>query len=178
MKTCVNHPEKDAFSICHSCRQDFCESCLDEGKEYYYCKKPECQKLLVEELGSEFSIKNVVCPNCKSELELSEEEGLRGKIHCPECDEVIDFSIDPPKILDIKNYVELLSSLNQGDIAVIKSLLDDGNIDYFVVGENFLNVRPLLEPLKFFVNECHLELARELLKNFDLNIFGFSNKQD
>lgn len=50
MKTCFNHPDKKAFSICHSCGKDFCEQCLNEGKEYYYCNSELCQSELKKEL--------------------------------------------------------------------------------------------------------------------------------
>jgi ankyrin repeat protein len=40
---CYNHPDRIALSFCHSCGRYFCEECLVEGIEYYYCKAPECQ---------------------------------------------------------------------------------------------------------------------------------------
>lgn len=52
-KYCTDHLFTEVLSICHGCGFDFCEECLSEGKEYYYCKKPECQKMLKEELGEE-----------------------------------------------------------------------------------------------------------------------------
>jgi hypothetical protein len=177
MKSCFNHPDKIAVSICHGCGKDYCELCLDEGTEYYYCKNSECQKLLKEELPPEKLPENVICPNCGIELDLSKDEMAIRKVHCPKCETLIDFKYNPPKILNAENYVELLSSLNQGDIALIKSILDDGGIDYNIVGENFLSVRPLLEPARFFVNESQLKEATELLKNIDLHIFGFSTNQ-
>jgi hypothetical protein len=177
MKTCINHPDKKAFSICHGCGNDYCESCLDEGKEYYYCKKPECQKLLKAEIQSEDSPFYVTCPNCSSELELSNEERSSGKAHCTNCESLILVNTDSPEILRKENYFELLSSLNQGDIALIKSIMDDCEIDYYVLGENFLGVRPLLEPARFFVNENQLEEAIEVLRDFQLNIWGTSKNQ-
>ncbi len=50
MKTCVNHPNRRTFSICHSCGKDYCEQCLNEGKEYYYCESEICQVELKKEL--------------------------------------------------------------------------------------------------------------------------------
>lgn len=52
-KYCIEHPYTEALSVCHGCGLDYCEECLSEGKEYYYCKKPECLKLLKEELGDD-----------------------------------------------------------------------------------------------------------------------------
>jgi hypothetical protein len=178
MKFCVNHPYKKAFSICHSCGKDYCEACLDEGKEYYYCKNPECQKLLLEELPPEPFPINVICPNCSCEIKLEYEERTSGKVHCPECEAVIDLRVNPPGLLNKENYVELLSSLNQGDIALIKSILEDAEVDYYVFGENFLGADPLIQPARFFVNENQLEEAKEVLKDFKLNIWGTSKIQD
>ena len=79
----------------------------------------------------------------------SNEEKKERKVHCPECETTIDFNYDPPKAFNKENYVEFLSSLNQGDIAVIKSVLDDGGIDYYTTGENFLSMDPLIVPAVF-----------------------------
>ena len=40
---CMNHPDKKALSFCHSCKEYFCEDCLEEGNEYYYCKREACK---------------------------------------------------------------------------------------------------------------------------------------
>ncbi|MCP5062498.1 MAG: hypothetical protein GY936_08550 [Ignavibacteriae bacterium] len=177
MNNCSNHIDRKAFSICHGCGKEFCKSCLDEGIEYYYCKNPGCQKLFEIELPPIKAPENIICPNCDSESELSDDERMKGKTHCSECESVIDFTVNPPKILERENYTEILSSLNQGDIALIKSILEDGGINYFTLGENFLSVRPLLEPMKILVNDKQLSEAKELLKDVDLKIFGASNRQ-
>ena len=178
MNNCTNHPEKKALSICHVCKKEFCELCLVEGREYYYCKNPECQKIFQQELEINNVPQSVICPKCDSELELTAEETKTGKTHCPECEAVIDFTCDPPKVLEDEQYQEILRSLNQGDIGIIESILEDGNIDYFVLGEHFLSVRPLLEPVRIFVNAKQLKEAEELLKDFEPKIFGFSSRQD
>ncbi len=179
---CYNHPERKAYSICHSCGKSFCEDCLVDGGEYYYCKNPECQKLLSKasiEAGDDSELPDdITCPSCGSELELSDDERETKKVHCPECEAFIDFTVNPPKVLDVQNYTFLLSSLNQGDIGIIRSILDDNEIDYYVNGENFLSVRPLLEPVQFYVNENQFEEARNLFKDFDLKIFGFSARNE
>ena len=177
MKFCVNHPDEKAFSICHGCGKDYCESCLDEGKEFYYCKNPECQRLLLEELPAEPLPVNIICPNCSCELDLLDDERTSRKVHCPECEALIDLGVNPPKVLNKENYVELLSSLNQGDIALIRSILDDSEVDYYVFGENFLGVDPLIQPARFFVNENQLEKAKEVLKDYHLNIWGTSRNE-
>ena len=64
--------------------------------------------------------------------------------------------------------------MNQGDINLIKSMLENAEIDYFIYGENFLNIRPLLQPASFFVLSTRFEEAKQLLKDFDQHIFGLS----
>ena len=177
MKSCFNHPDKKALSICHGCGKDYCESCLDEGKEYYYCKKPECQKLFKEELPLEKLSENVICPSCGNEFILSEDEMVNRKVHCPECEALINFNYDPPKIMKAEKFVELVGSINQGDIALIKSILDNEGIDYNVVGDNIIGAHSLLAPTRFFVNEKQLKESVELLKKLKLNIIGFSFSQ-
>ena len=39
---CSNHPEKQALNFCHSCGKYFCEECLVEGQEFYYCHGEQC----------------------------------------------------------------------------------------------------------------------------------------
>ena len=41
---CKNHFNVKALSFCHSCKEYFCENCLEESIEYYYCKKNTCQE--------------------------------------------------------------------------------------------------------------------------------------
>jgi len=68
--------------------------------------------------------------------------------------------------------------MNQGDLGIIKSMLDDGSIDYFVNGENFLSVDPLIQPARIMVREDQLDEANEIIKNFELHIFGVSLNQN
>jgi hypothetical protein len=74
--------------------------------------------------------------------------------------------------------VEILSSLNQPDIAILHSILDDAGLDYYMTGENFLSIRPLLEPARVFVASDQVEQAKELLKDFEVHLFGFSNQKE
>ncbi len=53
MEKCPNHPEKEAVYACHSCGKHFCESCLKEAGDYYYCSNPECQKAMKAAMMSE-----------------------------------------------------------------------------------------------------------------------------
>lgn len=44
MYNCTKHLDREALSFCHKCGKFYCKECLTEGKEYYYCSDPECQK--------------------------------------------------------------------------------------------------------------------------------------
>lgn len=55
---CVNHPEKEALSFCHSCGKYFCGYCLTEGKEYYYCNSEICQAEFKKEIENSISSPN------------------------------------------------------------------------------------------------------------------------
>ena len=74
-------------------------------------------------------------------------------------------------------YVKILSTFSQVDIAMIKSLLE-GNVDYYFKDENFLSVRPLLEPAVLMVREDYKEEVNQLLSDFELNYLGLSLKDD
>jgi hypothetical protein len=75
---------------------------------------------------------------------------------------------------DNHNFIQLFSSLNQGDIGLLKSILDDSEVEYYVTGENFLALRPLLTPAVFYIKESEVEKVKEILKDIDFNILGTS----
>jgi len=179
MKTCPNHPDRKAEYVCHGCGKYYCKSCLTEVGDYYFCIEPACQKLLQAEGNKQLLLPTeVICPNCQSELNLDDDERKKGKIHCPECESFIDFTANPPVVNNKKEYTQLFSSLNQGDIGIVKSILDDGDIDYYVFGENFLSVDPLIQPARFFIANDQIDEAKELLKDFNFKAFGTSMRQE
>jgi DNA-directed RNA polymerase subunit RPC12/RpoP len=176
MNTCKNHPDRNAFSICHNCGEHYCEDCLSEGKEYYYCNKPECQAALRKEIPGEYLKPLQVCPNCKKEFKLSEDIRKSGKVHCPECEAFIDFTTKPPSFKPAEEFAHLLDTMNQGDIALAISILDDGDFDYYISGQNFARIDPLIQPARFFVRKDQLNDAIARLKDVKFNIFGVSSR--
>jgi hypothetical protein len=107
------------------------------------------------------------CPNCKAEY-------LPGVTVCAECKIPLVESLpaEADHEANVPNYVEVLSTFNAGDIALIKSILDDGEIDYLIEGEYFNALQPLLQPVKILVPEEKLDTAKEILKDFDLKYMG------
>jgi hypothetical protein len=63
---------------------------------------------------------------------------------------------------------------NPADVALIKSLLDAEDIIYYFHGENFMHVRPLVEPARLMVDKEDAGVARELLKDLNLSIMGIN----
>jgi predicted Zn finger-like uncharacterized protein len=177
MENCINHPERESWSICHNCGNPYCQDCLTEGGEYNYCKKPECQTAMKNEITSELPVQ-IECPSCQSTIAINKEEQKKKLVRCPECDSLINIAIKPPEIIKDKKYIQILSSMNQGDLGIIKSMLDDGSIDYFVNGENFLSVDPLIQPARILVREDQLDEAKELIKDFEFHIFSVSSNQN
>ena len=181
MRKCTNHPEVKTNLVCHGCGRFFCESCLTFSGAYYYCNDQMCQKSLESERSDILSKtlpEEITCPNCTSVLELDEEERTASLIHCPECECAIDVRVKPFKSIDMKAYSEVLSTINQGDLILLKSILDEAKIDYYIVGENFINIYPLIQPAKFYVVNKQVEEVKELLKDFEFHILGLSTRED
>jgi len=70
--------------------------------------------------------------------------------------------------------MELVATFNQGDIALIKSLLESENIDFLAHGEHFNLLRPCIQPVRFMVAEDQLNRARTAIGHLDLTISPFS----
>ena len=173
METCYNHPERKAYSICHSCGRHFCEECLTAETEFYYCKSPECREIIKTELKKDSYQEEITCPNCQSTLRVSLVEMLSAGFRCPECDSFIIVLNGRPELPGDKNFVQLLSSVNQGDTAIIKSMLDNAEIDFYVTGEN-----SVYEPVVIYVNDEQINLAKEILKDFEFHLLDFTNNRE
>ncbi|MDD3050380.1 MAG: hypothetical protein PHR06_04475 [Candidatus Cloacimonetes bacterium] len=75
---------------------------------------------------------------------------------------------------DFVEFAEILRTYNQGDIALLKSLLDNNEIVYFFKGENFISLRPLVEPAVLMAKNDQIQETVELLKDFELSFLGLS----
>jgi len=108
------------------------------------------------------------CPKCKTEYR-------EGFYKCADCnvDLVFELPKEPPK--EYVKYKELLCTYNPADIAFIKSILDANNIIYYVQGEHFVQLRPLVHPAGIMVDEEQFEEAKELLRDFKGRFTGLSS---
>jgi hypothetical protein len=126
----------------------------------------------------------MICPNCKAEYR-------EGFTRCNDCDvylvnslpEIKETSVEEPQVTkeDINEdltFVPVLSTFNLGDIALLKSIMDDQGIEYFLQGENTSYIRAYMDPTILMVREDQVEITKELLKDFDLKftVFGTNNK--
>jgi hypothetical protein len=108
------------------------------------------------------------CPNCKAEYQ----EGIT---HCSDCDADLVVSLPEREVNeDNATFIPILSTYNLGDIAVLRSILDDQGIEYFIQGENTAYIRGYMDPSILKVREDQVQTVRELLKNFDLKFTIFN----
>ena len=73
---------------------------------------------------------------------------------------------------------ELAATFNQGDIALIKSLLESENIDFLAHGEHFNLIRPWIQPVRFMVAEDQLDRAKALIDSLNLTYSPMSLSLD
>jgi len=102
------------------------------------------------------------CPKCRTEYR-------RGFNTCADCEISLVYELppEPTPVPERKpeyvEYVNLLSTHNLANIAVIKSIFDAENITYFFQGENSTYI--LGQQAKFMVSKDDIERAKELIKD-------------
>jgi hypothetical protein len=104
------------------------------------------------------------CPKCRLEY-------FEGITTCTDCGVLLVQSIaelEPHEFVESiaehepYKFVEILQTFNHADIAVIKSILDDADIEFLFIGEQ------LAEPARLAVREDQVDEARKVLKDIDL----------
>ncbi len=126
-------------------------------------KKDSIIKISIITISSLRGGNNMFCPKCGYEYE----ENIKV---CPDCNIPLVEKLDNKKSEEEMDYIDyefLLSSYKPGDIAIMKSILECENINYFIQGELFSKAYAGgLQSVRFMVDESKIELARELLKDF------------
>jgi hypothetical protein len=107
------------------------------------------------------------CPQCKSEYR-------DGITECADCKVPLITSLPPEADHSEGSYVRILATYNAADIAIVKSLLDDAEIDYYFSGESFNDVSPLIQPAILYVYDEQQEEAREALRGVDLRYLALA----
>lgn len=77
-------------------------------------------------------------------------------------------------------FKEILKTFNAGDIAFVKSLLDENDIHYYINNENanMVGMLTFAEPMRVMVEESQYSAAKEMLAEFEGNFTKFSNPED
>ena len=110
------------------------------------------------------------CPKCKHEYH-------KGCYICMECGVSLVSTLPNEDVDDSSlEYVPVLATYNQADIAFIKSILYGSQIMYYFKGEEFNLARPLVQPAILMVRSDQAALAAELLKDFSLVYFGVTRQ--
>lgn len=104
------------------------------------------------------------CPECRTEYR-------EGFTECADC-HVTLVDVLPDEETEHEEdgrFVNLLETDSPTDIALVRSLLDSGDIEYYVEGEIMKTVQPYAQPAILYVAEEDVERAREILKDCKLN---------
>ncbi len=106
----------------------------------------------------------MICPQCRSEY-------VAGITVCRECGVPL-VEVLAPEEFDYIDYEEILATMNPGDVALIKSILDGAGIAYMIPEENFTLVSPWVQPARILVRKDLARTARLLLRDLDLSYSG------
>ena len=110
------------------------------------------------------------CPKCKAEY-------VDGITECADCHVPLVWTL-PQEIVEQGELVEwapLVTCINQGDLALIKSVLESESILYWVQGEHRGMIpHGLGLGAVVHVDKDRIEDAKAVIKDLDLNNFGFS----
>ena len=101
------------------------------------------------------------CPECRTEYR-------EGFTVCSDCGKTLvpELPPKPPKQIpsESADFEEVLGFMDEGVVAIVKSLLDEEGIDYYIVGEFSVPKGP---DQKLMVRKDQAERAREILKDLE-----------
>ncbi len=101
------------------------------------------------------------CPQCRTEYR-------EGFTVCADCGMTLvpELPLEPPTEMPSKSddFEEVLGFMDEGVVAIIKSLLDEEGIDYYIVGEFSVSKGP---DQKLMVRKDQVERARGILKDLE-----------
>ncbi len=111
------------------------------------------------------------CPSCKAEY-------VEGITECADCRVPLVAVLPPEPDHSGEGYVRVLSTYNAADIVVIRSILDGTDILYYLKGEEFNDVSPLIQPADLYVLRSQEKSVRELLKDVRIRFTGVSGLEE
>lgn len=107
------------------------------------------------------------CPQCHAEYNPD-------VVTCAECGIALVPELADPTKRKPKEFEEVVSTFNLGDIALIKSLLNNEHIEFYFQGENFNLVDPLIQPVKLYVRKEKAARVKKLLNGMNVTFLGVS----
>lgn len=111
------------------------------------------------------------CPTCRAEYR-------EGFTECVDCEVPLVSELPPLPEPEFVEFEEVLSTYNMGDIAVIKSILDNEQVTYYFKGVQHQLMCPLAEPARLIVRKDQVRKAKDILKDLELNYMGFAIDKD
>jgi hypothetical protein len=107
------------------------------------------------------------CPKCGSEY-------VEGITECADCK--VALKPEPPRQVHRtpREFIEVLQTYNAGDIALIRSLLDNDDIEYIFQGDTVNSIYPLLLPATLIVRKDQVERVRELVQHMQVTFLAMS----
>ncbi len=97
------------------------------------------------------------CPQCRTEYR-------EGFDTCTDCGVALVSELPPELPPEYLEFEEILISLNPGDVAMIKSLLESEGITYYFRGESSY---PFAPPTRLMVQKDRADEAREILDGLE-----------
>ncbi|MFA6239355.1 MAG: hypothetical protein WC655_00415 [Candidatus Hydrogenedentales bacterium] len=110
------------------------------------------------------------CPNCRAEFR-------EGFDTCSDCNVALVDTLPPEDVPEYVDYVELLSTFNPSDIAIVKSVLDSTDIPYVWEGDYFTTAEPLVTPARLMVQTERAQEAADFLKDLSLSYSGIDMRK-
>ncbi|MFC1591355.1 hypothetical protein ACFL43_02405 [Thermodesulfobacteriota bacterium] len=96
------------------------------------------------------------CPQCRAEYR-------QGFSSCADCNVALVHELPPEPETQYVDLAPVLSTHEQGDIALVKSILQGEGIPFVAQGDYFSTLRAPIE-VRFLVPRAKLEQAREALR--------------
>lgn len=110
----------------------------------------------------------MICPQCNDDY------GDEGHTRCVDCGVDLIPAQPPEPEPEHFKFEPVLTTYNPADVAIIRSILDGEGVPYYIHGENFMQIRPLVEPARLMVDHEYVETVKELLKDLNLTGTGLS----
>ena len=102
------------------------------------------------------------CPQCKSEYK-------EGVFVCADCGASLVPQLPKENKGKDLEFVCIIETTFSAEIAMIESILEGSDVDYYIQGGNIITMSPYADPVRVLVVKEHVGRAKELLKDLDLS---------